>query len=534
MSDDNKSSNRESKLADSDIVLDLNFVPQWARKAPDEGNYGRFKEGGSDRGGGRGGSRGRSGGGRYGGGGGGRSGGRSQDRRSAPPRRDDRSSNSSGRGGGGVDQQDRYRRPRQGGEDSGRGQSYTPDRQPRVERERVSRPEMRVRFLPEQQALSGLIRQVSTTHRAYPLLDLAGLLMSKPGCCFVKLEVDPAGDTFFYQCKKCRTVAFDRSEIEAHIISDHIGDYFDTEDVVGEAPTGNFVCVAKCGYSGTLLGPPNHHKYNETVKRIHAERFANMNFESYKDRIKMSHDPEDVERWKEEASKTVVYRLKGDGASDSKAVTQDGGGSGEVVLPPSHATDVTGENDCTVDEEVVLENDCTVESDSKGMSVSEAERHMRDEVVEKTIVRTRKAAISEAVAHEINDRAIKFALRDEWQQESRFPIKLSFALRAAFKHKHMYIFKAGKGKGVNFVTSVQPTPLDPEHAIESIHDVLSYLTENPGCTKKQMVEALRPDADLASDEVKKFLQPLQWLVERGHIIEFFNGTFSVPLMKSKK
>jgi hypothetical protein len=32
--------------------------------------------------------------------------------------------------------------------------------------------------------------------------------------------------------------------------------------------------------------------------------------------------------------------------------------------------------------------------------------------------------------------------------------------------------------------------------------MLTYLTENPGCTKKQIVEALRPDVDSASDDVK--------------------------------
>jgi hypothetical protein len=347
---------------------------------------------------------------------------------------------------------------------------------------------VRVRFLPEQNALSGLMRQVSSTKRAYPLIDLAGLLMSKPGCCFVKLEVDPAEkDAVLYQCKLCRTVSFERSEIESHIMSDHLNDYFDVEEIEGEPPTGKFVCVAKCGISGKLLGPPNHHSYAATIKRLHAERFSNMDFDAYKARIKTSHDPEDVERWKQEASKTVVYRLKDSGEEEPKAMTR-----------------------------------------------TEAERYMRDEIADKSVARTKKAAISEAVAHGIHDRSIKRSLRDEWQHESRFPLKLSFALRAAFKHKHMYVFKAGKGRGMNFVTAVQPAPLDPEHAIPAIHDVITYLRENPGCTKKQMVEALRPDADFDSDEVKELLQPLHWLVDRGHIIEFFNGTFSVPLMKTSK
>jgi len=478
MTEQNQTTSSEKESAGSDLILDLNFVPQWARKPPDEVNYGRFKDGDSDHGR-RGSSRGRSGGGYRDRGG--NAGGRSNARR---PARRDGGDNQRGGGSPAAGQQPKYRRPRSEQSAPHSGAS----RQPRFEREPVRMAPIRVRFLPEQSALSGLMRQVSSTKRAYPLIDLAGLLMSKPGCCFVKLEIDPAEkDAVLYQCKLCRTVSFERSEIESHIMSDHLEDYFDIEEVEGEPPTGKFVCVAKCGISGKLLGPPNHHSYAATVKRLHADRFSNMDFDAYKARIKTSHDPEDVERWKQEASKTVVYRLKESSEEEPKPMTR-----------------------------------------------TEAERYMRDEIADKSIARTKKAAISEAAAHEIHDRSIKRSLRDEWQHESRFPLKLSFALRAAFKHKHMYVFKAGKGRGMNFVTAVQPVPLDPEHAIPSIHDVLTYLRENPGCTKKQMAEALRPDCELDSDEVKELLQPLHWLVDRGHIIEFFNGTLSVPLIKSNK
>ena len=343
-----------------------------------------------------------------------------------------------------------------------------------------------MRFLPEQSALSGLVRQVSSTKRAYPLIDLASLLMAKPGCCFVKLDVDSdAPDAILHQCKICRTLSTDRSQIESHVMSAHMADYFDIDEIVGEKPSGTFVCVAKCGYGGTLLGPPNHHSYAEAVRRTHTARFPNIDFITYKERIQLSHNPEDVERWKEEASKAVAYRLK-EGTEEERAP----------------------------------------------MPLTNAERFMREKVVPKSVLNTKRAVISETAAHEIKDPCIKRALREEWQHESRFPLKVSFALRAAFKHKHLHVFKAGKGKGVNFVTAVQPVPLDPSLAIASIHDVLNHLRENPGCTRQQMVESLLPDADLASDEVKALLQPLYWLVDRGHIIEFFNGTLSVPLRKS--
>ena len=350
----------------------------------------------------------------------------------------------------------------------------------------VDVPPVTVRFLPEQKALSGLARQVSGTKRAYPLVDLASLLMAKPGLCFVKLELEAeAMNLAFYQCKLCRIVAFERGEIERHIITEHMGDFFELEEVECEPPSGQFVCVAKCGFSGTLLGPPNHHSYNENVRRLYIERFADrMDFDAYKARIQTSHDPEDVERWKQEASKTVKCRLKGD-----------------------------------------------VGDDAEPMSLAAAERYLRNKLMDANITKTRKAAMAEEVAQKLQDRGLKLALRREWQRESRFPLRLSFALRAAFKHRGMYIFKTGDGKGVNFVTAVRPVPIDAEHAIPAIQDMITYLREHPGCTKEQIVEALRPGADMDSAEVKELLQPLHWLVDRGHIIEFFNGTFSVPLVK---
>ena len=456
MSDNNRNS-QSGQGVDSDLILDLNFVPQWARKPADQVSFDRFKDDSHDsreRGGRRGDRRDRRGGDRGG-----------RDRRQ--PRRE-RSGPDSAR----HSDAPRYRRAREDG--GGR---------PEMQREeRSERIPLSVRFLPEQKALSGLMRQIGATKRAYPLVDLASILMSKPGCCFVKLELLPEADenARLYQCKLCRTVALERSEIESHILSDHISDYFEVEEVEGEPPSGSFVCVAKCGLSGVLLGPPNHHSYAESVKRLHAARFSGMDFDDYKSRIKTSHDPEDVERWKQESAKKTVYRLK------------------------------------------------DAEGEAEELSLRDAERYLRNNVIDKLVLVSRKAALSEEVAHGIRDRSIKRALRYEWQRESRFPLRLSFALRATFKHRNMHIFKVGEGKGMNFVTAVKPTPIDAEHAIPAIRDALAYLNEHPGCTKREMVEALRPGADPESDEVKELLQPLHWLADRGHIIEFFNGTISVP------
>lgn len=343
---------------------------------------------------------------------------------------------------------------------------------------------LNVRFLPEQKALSDLIRRVSASFRAYPLLDLAALLMSKEGLCYVKLDVmSGAKDFRLYQCKHCGTLARSREAIEEHVVEAHVDLVFDVQEEQVDPPSGVFVCVAKCGYSGVLLGPPNHHSYAEAVKRLHAERFATMDFEVYRRHIQTSHDEADVERWKQESSKRVVYRLKGKGTE--------------------------GEED---------------------LSWIDAQRHMRKAVAPAAVESSRRVALPEKIAHDVRDPAIRRMLREEWQQESRFPIHLAFALRAAFRHRGLHLFKTGgQGRGMNFVTAVKPVPLDPETAIPAIRDALLFMQAHPGCTRKDMVEALRPGAAPDSDEVKALLQPIHWLVEKGHVIEFFNGTLSVPM-----
>jgi len=479
--------------ADGDLTLDLNFVPQWARRPPDAARFGRFddaehapRRSGGDSRGGRGGYADRG------------------DRRprrpdDAPRRRPDRPGEADVRPGPGPDARPGpgadtrgVARPRR---DDGVRPAAEPRRDGRVEDRRTeARPPqspvvealpLNVRFLPEQKALSDLIRRISASHRAYPLLDLAALLMSQEGLCYVKLDVLPeARDFRLYQCKHCGTLARSRDAVETHVMEDHVDLIFDVQEETVDPPSGVFVCVAKCGYSGVLLGPPNHHSYAEAVKRLHAERFATMDFEVYRRHIQTSHDPADVERWKLESSKRVVYRLKGG------------------------------------------------EAETEGMNWNDAQRHMRTAVMPASVESLRRTALSEKVAHAVRDPAIRRTLRDEWQDETRFPIHLAFALRAAFRHRGLHLFKTGggHGKGMNFVTSVKPVPLDPETAIPSIRDALLFMQAHPGCSRKDMVEALRPGADPDSDEVKALLQPIHWLVEKGHVIEFFNGTLSVPMM----
>jgi len=414
-----------------DDILDLNFVPQWARKPPGENHYTHYhtteRKGGSRR----------------------------------SPNRENRDSHSRGN----------VRSPRRGERGGERSRRPPPSRDP------VREIPVEVSFLPEQQRLASLVRQIHHTRRAYPLMDLANLFIHDSEGYLVKLEVHrEAPDMSLYQCKKCKATACSKEMIEQHLLAKHLEDLYEKKEIEAEPPSGQFVCVARCRKSGVLLGPPNHHSYAEKLNKLHQSRFSHLPFEEYKQHIETLRDETLIEQWKEETRKQTVYTLK----SDPEAPSLDRA-KAEVEFKKSIS------------------------------SMYEI---------------TRRAVMPSTVAQKLEDRDITNAIRRAWSKESRFPLSTSFAMRAAFRHMHLHLFKAGK---INFVTHIKPRPVKPEKTIENIAEVLRFLEAHPGSTRRDLLEALHPSIDPSSKEAHKALQPLGWLIERGHIIEFFNGTLSVPI-----
>ena len=431
-----------------DLVLDLNFVPNWARKPAAQTNYyvskGHREQDSSDD---ERGARGR------------------PDRQRRPPPRGPRP---------GRDSRRDDRHSVRGRDERSRDDRFRPRPAP------VERAPVLIRFVPEQARLSAVVRQIHLSKKSYPLVELASLFLSRPETCEVRVEVEGNTAAHLYQCKACRMIALERSRLAAHILTSHLGDHFEIEEKLSDPPAGQFVCVAKCGLTGKLLGPPNHHSYAARIHEIHHKHYPGMSLEEYKGRIQMVHDPALIEQWREESRKQVLYRRKG--------------ADGEPGTP---------------------------------MKLSEAESLLLREIVPTAVLDTRRAVLSAAVARAIEDPSLLCAVRDAWQKENRFPLTLTLALRGAFRHRHLQVFKAGRG--IDFVSAVQPVPLDPEHVVEPIREVLNHLREHPGCTRKDLIEALRPGLAADAPEIKSVLTPLAWLVERGHIIEFFDGTLSVPL-----
>jgi hypothetical protein len=427
-----KSEAHKERANPKDVILDLNFVPQWARKPPGESHY-THKEQAGDR----------------------RPSRRRDDGR-RPDRRDGR---------------------REGPAARPRRQAPERREQTRPPREPIRELPVTVSFLPEQKRLASLVRQIHHSRRAYPLMDLANLLIHDAEGYLVKIEVDKEGGEFvLFQCKQCKSVACSEEPVIQHIMSKHLTDFYDKEEIENEPPSGNFPGVARCRKTGVLLGPPNHHSYAEKLMELHQSRFAHLSLDELKSNIEVVKDEELVEQWREESRKQTLYRLKAEPEADAVDLRR-----AEVAF----AKEVPG----------------LYES-------------------------VHRAIVPSKVAQQLEDRNIVHAIRQVWSKESRFPLSMSFAMRAAFRHMHLYLFKAGR---VNFVTHIKPHPVRPEDTVENIAEVLMFLKEHPGSTRQHLLEVLHPSLDSKSKEAQDALQPLSWLIERGHIIEFFNGTLSVPL-----
>ncbi len=454
------------------VLIDLNFVPNWARKPPSE---------------------------------------------SAPLQRDARSDDRPREDRRGPRPGDRPDRPRRDTRDT-RDRRSAPGPRPVTDRYTApARPEppppdprlnaIEVTFLPERRGLAPLAHRLARSIRAYSLFEISALFLSKPDYFTIKIDLldNAPADQPLFQCSECKAVFLEREPAAVHAFARHFDKVCRKEEKAVEPPKGNFVCVARCTLSGTLLGPPNHHGFNDRVMEIHRLRFSDMPFEAYRKRIENLHDAAAIEAWKGEMTKQVVYHF----------------GEGEKAVSFER--------------------------------FAEAEAWFREHCLPAMIREGRHFVMPATDLPGLEDARLRHLLEDCLQDEARFPLKLSITLRLAFRHLGLHTFKSGGGH--TFLTAVVPNPMDPTNAVPLVREILESIAEHPGCTIPELIAAIRPNlipapvvpvtAGLAegqtpeaavaaapvasvSPEPNEVTTQLRWMVEKGHVIEFWDGRLAVP------
>jgi hypothetical protein len=124
-------------------------------------------------------------------------------------------------------------------------------------------PEIAVTFLPDENGVDSLARQIKMTGRAYPLFQIAQIVLVKPERYAVQLAVKKNADGTAKQplfvCALDDTPWLSEDEAVAHVLKVHFATFYQAERTATEPPKGKYTFVAQCGMSGVILGPPNYH-----------------------------------------------------------------------------------------------------------------------------------------------------------------------------------------------------------------------------------------------------------------------------------
>lgn len=420
----------------ADLLLNLNFEPDWAKKAPSVNSYAgkdRFED------------RPR----------------RDRDRPGRPPR----------------DARDRDRRPprrEHSGERPERGRD--PRREPRPPR--VEPLNAEVHFLPEKNNIGAVVHLVRGRKQAFPLFGVASLFLSDARHYLIKLTAPKGQALEFHQCGVCQLVFLNKADLEQHILAAHLDEHFAVEEQETEPPAGKFVCVGRCPKTGLLLGPPNYHGFNAALQELHAKHYPGMSLQDCRTRIEMIHDPDVIEEWRTTCRRTTVYRPKSAGA------------------------------------------------DAPGLTRDQAEALVREKHLKRMMHSRSRVILPASLIAQIPDESLTARIRQAWNRETKRPFTLALALQPALKHMGLHVFRSRGGD--QYVSAIRPSPIDPGHAVPLIRSILEFIESNPDSKLPAVLEALAPGGASDSSEAAEVIQSLTWLIEKGHVIEYFDGTFRLP------
>src|SRR5712671_5651817 len=318
-------------------------------------------------------------------------------------------------GGPSQGREDRGNRP--GGERFGRGRDQRDQRDQRERREPPAPlPEVGITLLPDDKGVESLARQIRMTGRAYPLFEIAQMILQRPDRLSVIFNVKKNAEGKpvqpLFVCALDDTLWLSEDEAVGHVLKKHFGTFYQAERTATEPPKGKYTFVAQCGMSGIILGPPNYHDYQNQLRKLHSERFARVPFEVYKSRVKIVRDEEVVKKWIDDQSwKTEFVCLN---------------------LP-----------------------------EPLRLGTMEAvEKHFREAHKDNIIKQVESHTLVGSVARALRSPELLRLVRSVWEDQRRFPLQIATVLSQQFASHGLQFFKVNKT--VTHVTIARPHYLDME------------------------------------------------------------------------
>ena len=151
------------------------------------------------------------------------------------------------------------------------------------------------------------------------------------------------------------------------------------------------------------------------------------------------------------------------------------------------------------------------------------EKEFREKYLPGLIKSTHRAIMPGRMLERMTDPSLLSLTTFHLNRETQRPNSIIFALRPAFKHMRLNVYRF---EGQLMISSVVPHPIPADLKVTpEIQQILDYVAVNPHCHAKQALEAVAAQSEeVTPDLVSHF----RWLIEKGHLIEFHDETLLVP------
>jgi len=355
-------------------------------------------------------------------------------------------------------------------------------------------------FFPEDTSFNALVRTIRTSARTIELFEIARTVLGKPERFVVVVSRKPRpigapeSAPVPIHVSVPDGLPFETEEAAvAHVVGEHLGNFFDSAEAQVDPPKGNYLMINKCGVTGELLGPPNYHLYNQMVQQHHAAKVARMPFEAFRARIETIRDPEVVNQWLEKMKRVTRYTWKGPVAEGQAAPSFD--------------------------------------------SLDEARQHLLSNARESVVKPVENARFHGKALEKMPRGEILMAIEGAYERQLRFPLDTANQLRGRLRREHFTIFKKGS-KGVSYVCAVKRKfRVTGQVFGESIGSLISFIEAHPLVKAGELASkflGLSAPADGAPvaldvrDRMVRMQGDLIWLVREGYVTEFIDGGLYAP------
>jgi len=408
-------------------------------------------------------------------------------------------------------------------------------------------PFFNVIFYPEDIGFTALAKAIRTSCRTYELFEIARVIIGKNDRFIAVIQrkspeevaamatgsysENAAGASEIPLAKSVPMaisipdgVPFESEEAAiAHVMSTHLGTFFDVADIEVEPPKGNYQVINKCSVTGELLGPPNYHRYAQIVQQHFANKISRMSIDAYRARIETVRDPEVVNQWLAKMKKATRYTWKH---------TPEGGEPLAFDL------------------------------------LDEARMYLLTHAKDKVVKLVESARFHGKLLELLPQGEIRRSLEGALERQRRFPLDTANALRGRLRREGFTIFKKGS-KGVSYVCAVKRKFRIPGQTFaDSIGALISFIEAHPMTKASELpvkflgIQPPAPSAPAAAPEgstvppiqnsgtippitpeaatvltaedqskLNRLNGDLRWLVTEGYVTEFIDGRlFAAPAM----